>query len=103
MYEFAIVVLLGIGTFKLVDMLTEYVDVSKIQTILTIALGVALVWALDFSLFAAWDIPVRSDIVGYIGTGLMVAAAGYATPQVFEHVAEILGRRRTPTPVSRAA
>ncbi len=103
MYEFAIVVLLGIGTFKLVDMLTEYVDVSKIQTILTIALGVALVWALDFSLFAAWDIPVRSDIVGYIGTGLMVAAAGYATPQVFEHVAEILGRRRTTTPVSRAA
>ena len=102
MYEFAIVVLLGIGTFKLVDMLTEYVDLSKIQTILTIALGVALVWALDFSLFAAWGIPVRSEIVGYIGTGLMVAAAGYATPQVFEHVAEIFGRRTT-TPVSRVA
>ncbi|MDQ3619495.1 MAG: hypothetical protein M3516_09045 [Actinomycetota bacterium] len=103
MYEFAIVVLLGIGTFKLVDMLTEYVELSKIQTILTIALGIALVWALDFSLFAAWDIPVRSEMLGYVGTGLMVAAAGYATPQLFEHVAEIFGRRRTTSPVSRAA
>jgi hypothetical protein len=24
----------------------------------------------------------------------MIAAAGYATPQVFEHVAEIIGHRR---------
>ena len=93
MYEFAIVVLLGIGTFKVIDMLNEYVDLTKVQSILTIALGAVVCWALEFSLFASWDIPVRNETLGYIGTGLMLAAAGYATPKVFEHVAEILGTR----------
>jgi hypothetical protein len=51
-YEFAIVVLLGIGVFKLVDMLNEYVDLTKVQSILTIALGAVVAWALEFSLFA---------------------------------------------------
>ena len=95
MYEFAIVVLLGIGSFKVVDMLNEYVDLSKVQTLLTIALGAAVAWALGFSLFAEWEIPVRSEMLGYVGTGLMIAAAGYATPKVFEHVAEIIGHPRS--------
>ena len=103
MYEFGIVVLLGIGTFKVVDMLNEYVDLSKIQSILTIALGALVCWALGFSLLAQWNIEVRSELLGYIGTGLMVAAAGYATPQVFEHVAEVLGRRTSTTRTVKAA
>ena len=94
MYEFAIVVLLGIGTFKVVDMLNEYVDLTKIQSILTIALGATVCWALGFSLFAEWAVPVRNQTLGYIGTGLMVAAAGYATPKVFEHVSEVIGHRK---------
>ena len=94
MYEFAIVVLLGIGLFKLVDMLNEYVDLTKVHTLLTIILGVVVAWALDFSLFAQWNIGVRSELMSYIGTGLMIAAAGYATPKVFEHVAEVIGHRR---------
>ena len=102
MYEFAIVVLLGIGTFKVVDMLNEYVDLAKIQSILTIALGALVAWALEFSLFAQWDVPVRSELMGYIGTGLMIAAAGYAVPKVFEHVAEVIGHRRD-TVLTRAA
>ena len=102
MHEFAIVVLLGIGTFKLVDMLNEYVDLSKVQTVLTIALGALVAWALSFSLFAQWGIAVRSEALGYIGTGLMIAAAGYATPKVFEHVAEIIGHPRA-NQVSKAA
>lgn len=102
MYEFGIVVLLGIGTFKLVDMANEYVDLSKVQSILTIALGALIAWALEFSLFAAWAIEVRSEMLGYVGTGLMIAAAGYATPQVFEHVAEVLGHRRESRTVKAA-
>ncbi|MGH2786979.1 MAG: hypothetical protein ACRDJV_03585 [Actinomycetota bacterium] len=102
MYEFAIVLLLGIGTFKLIDMLNEYVDLTKIQTVLTIALGAVVAWALEFSLFSQWGIPVRSEALGYVGTGLMIAAAGYATPQVFEHLAEIIGHRRATT-VSKVA
>jgi hypothetical protein len=93
-YEFAIVVLLGIGIFKVVDMLNEYVDLSKVQSLLTIGLGALTAWALGFSLFEAWGIEVRSEALGYIGTGLMLSAAGYATPQVFEHVADIIGHRR---------
>jgi hypothetical protein len=101
-HEFAIVVLLGIGTFKLVDMLNEYVDLSKVQTVLTIALGALVAWALSFSLFAQWGIAVRSEALGYVGTGLMIAAAGYATPKVFEHLAEIIGHPRA-AQVSKAA
>jgi hypothetical protein len=101
-HEFAIVLLLGIGTFKVVDMLSEYVNLSKIHTLFTIVLGVVAAWLLDFSLFTQWDVPVRSEAIGYIGTGLMIAAAGYATPQVFEHLAEVIGTRRE-AKVSRAA
>jgi hypothetical protein len=102
MYEFAIVLLLGIGTFKVVDMLNEYVDLTKVQSIFTIALGALVAWALQFSLFVQWNVPVRSETLGYIGTGLMLAAAGYATPKVFEHVAEILGSRSDKTHVRAA-
>jgi hypothetical protein len=101
-YAFGIVVLLGIGTFKLVDMLNEYVDLTKVQSLLTIALGAIIAWALEFSLFAQWDVAVRSEALAYVGTGLMIAAAGYATPKVFEHVAEIIGHRREGT-IKRAA
>ena len=102
MHEFAIVVLLGIGTFKVVDMLNEYVDLAKVQSILTIALGALVAWALEFSLFAQWNMEVRSTALGYIGTGLMIAAAGYATPQVFEHIGEVLGHRKGETRVRAA-
>jgi hypothetical protein len=101
-YEFAIVVLLGIGTFKVIDMLNEYVDLAKIQTLLTIALGALVAWALEFSLFAQWGIEVRSELMGYVGTGLMIAAAGYATPKVFEHVAEVIGVRKNRAEVRAA-
>ena len=94
MYEFAIVVLLGVGIFKLVDMAGEYFDVSKVQTLLTIGLGILAAWALDFSLFASWNEPVRNDALGFVGTGLMIAAAGYALPQVLQHVADVIGIRR---------
>lgn len=94
MYEFAIVVLLGIGTFKLIDMLNEFVDLTKVQSILTMGLAAAVCWALGFSLFERWGIGVRNEALGYIGTGLMVAAAGYVTPKVLEHIAEVIGHRR---------
>lgn len=94
MYEFAIVVLLGVGTFKLIDMLNEFVNLTKVQSVLTIALAAVVSWALDFSLFTTWGIGVRSETMGYIGTGLMIAAAGYVTPKVLEHVAEVIGHRR---------
>jgi hypothetical protein len=102
-YEFAITVLLGIGSFKLIDMVNEYFDVSKVQTLLTIGLGILVSWALGFSLFATWDEPVRSAALGYVGTGLMIAAAGYATPQVLQHVADVIGIRGRESRTTKAA
>ena len=102
MYEFAIVVLLGIGTFKLVDLIGEYLNLSKVTTLFTILLGVVIAWALGFSLFATWGIEVRSAALGYVGTGLMIAAAGYATPKVFEHLAEVIGHPRSSDRVKAA-
>ena len=75
MYEFAIVVLLGIGIFKVVDMLNEYVDLTKVQSILTMALAAVVSWALGFSIFEHWNVAVRSEALGYVGTGLIMAAA----------------------------
>ena len=94
MYEFAIVVLLGIGTFKLIDMLNEFVDLTKVQSVLTMALAAVVSWALGFSIFEHWNVAVRSEALGYVGTGLIMAAAGYVTPKVLEHVAEVIGQRR---------
>ncbi len=102
MYEFAIVVLLGVATLKLIDMVAEHLEVSGVEAVLAVALGVGVAWALEFSLFAQWDIPVRSEWLGYIGTGMIIAAAGYATAHVFEHLTPVLGLRRQ-QPATRAA
>jgi hypothetical protein len=94
MYEFAIVALLGIGTMRLVETAGEYRDLSAVRSLLSLAVGVLASWALDFSLFSAWGVPVRSELLGYVGTGVMIAAAGYAIPQVLGTVAELVGPRR---------
>jgi hypothetical protein len=101
-YEFTIVVLLGLAVFKLVDWLNEWLDVSRVQFLVTIVLGALVAWVLGFSLFGLWSIPVRSEALAYIGTGLVLAAAGYAVPKVFEHVSDIIGHRR-PSSMGKAA
>jgi hypothetical protein len=102
MYEFAIVVLLGVAAFKIVDVVSERIDLSAARTPVVFALGVLLSWGLDFSLFGLWEVPVRSELLGYIGTGLMIAAAGFALPQALGTVAEVTSHRREAR-VSRAA
>jgi hypothetical protein len=57
---------------------------------------------LEFSLFSFWGIPVRSELLGYIGTGLVIAAAGYVLPQALGTVAEF-GSHRREGRVGRAA
>jgi hypothetical protein len=102
MYEFAIVVLLGVAAFKLVDVVSEHFDLSAVRTPVILLIGVLLSWGLDFSLFSLWEIAVRSELLGYVGTGLMIAAAGYAMPQALGTVAEVTSHRREAR-VGRAA
>lgn len=78
MYVFAITLLLALAVMKVVDLLTT-VGLEgrrgsvKILSAMIVGLGAA--WALDFSVFAHWGIGVRTPFLGYLGTGLMVAAA----------------------------
>lgn len=102
MYEFAIVVLLGIAVVKLVDTIAERTSLGSLHTALTVGTGIVVVWALDFSLFAQWDVSVRNEALAYAGTGLMVAAAGYAAAYMLERARELTARRTTPQ-ITKAA
>jgi FtsP/CotA-like multicopper oxidase with cupredoxin domain len=102
MYAFAVVVLLGIGITKLLDAIGERANLTPARSLLTIVTGVLVAWALDFSLFAAWSLPVRSQALGYIGTGLMIAAAGYLVPQFVGAAGDVV-TARTHTRVGKAA
>ncbi|HEX4978940.1 MAG TPA: hypothetical protein VFV35_02640 [Acidimicrobiales bacterium] len=74
MYDFAIVVLMGIALFKVVDLLEEFVpSLTKFHLLLTLVLAVAGVLALDYSVFANWGVEIRNDDLGTVTTGLMIA------------------------------
>lgn len=74
MYDFAIVVLMGIALFKVVDLLEEFVpSLTKFHLLLTLVLAVAGVLALDYSVFANWGVEIRNDDLGTVMTGLMIA------------------------------
>ena len=84
MYHFAVVALLGLATLKVVDLIEEHVPVlRRIHTLLTFALAVAAVEALDYSLFRGFDIAVRERWMGPAATGLMVGAITTAWRALF--------------------
>lgn len=75
MYEFAAVTLLGLATLKVADLLSELVPgIAKVRTLATFVLAVAAVIALDYSVFAGFDITVREEWIGTVVTGLIVGS-----------------------------
>ena len=83
MYDFAVVALLALAAVKVVDYLMDAFSLDErglgfLQGLLTIAAGIGAVWALDYSLFAGWNIPVRTEDIGVILTGFVVA--GFTVP-----------------------
>lgn len=75
MYELAVLALLGLVTLKLSDMVGEGSPATaRYRTLVTLALGVGTVFALDHSLFAGFAIPVREEWLGTLTTGLAVGA-----------------------------
>ncbi|HEX7168884.1 MAG TPA: hypothetical protein VF230_18040 [Acidimicrobiales bacterium] len=74
MYDFAIVILMGLALFKVVDLVEEFVpQLTKFHVLLTLVLAVAGAFVLDYSVFANWDIDLRNADTGVWMTGLMIA------------------------------
>lgn len=76
MYDFAIVALVALALIKVVDVIVDLVKqetVPFLRSILTLAGGIGAVWLLDYSMFAGFDVAVRSHAVGVWLTGFMVA------------------------------
>jgi hypothetical protein len=74
MYDFAVVVLLALAALKLVDFLTNAVpQVQSMRSLLTFVVAVGGTVLLDYSVFRAWGIDIRSATVGTWITGFIVA------------------------------
>ncbi len=74
MYDFAIVILLGLALFKVVDLLEDFVpQLAKFHLLITLVLAVAGTLLIDYSVFARYGIDLRTAELGTWMTGLMVA------------------------------
>jgi hypothetical protein len=84
MYHFALAALLALATLKVVDMLVGLVPTaSRGRALLTFALAIGAAVALDFSVFAGYDIPVRETWMGTWGTGLIIGSLAAAWQALF--------------------
>jgi hypothetical protein len=74
MYGFAIVALLGLALFKVVDLLEDIVpSFAKFHTLVTLVLGVAATVVMSYSMFAGWHVALRNGRMGMWATGFIVA------------------------------
>jgi hypothetical protein len=84
MYHFAVVALLALATLKVVDLLEGLLPaVSRWRNLLTFALAIAAAVAIDYSVFAGYDIPVRETWMGTWGTGLIIGSLAAAWQALF--------------------
>ena len=58
-------------------------SVSRVRALLTFALAIGVAVALDFSVFAGYNIPVRETWMGTWGTGLIIGALAAAWQVLF--------------------
>ncbi len=87
MYDFALVALMALAVVKVVDVLTDNVEVlQRFRSLLTIALGVGTVLWLDYSLFDGWGIAVDDRDAGLWLTGFMVAGMTVPWRAVFGYL-----------------
>lgn len=92
MYTFAIVALLGLATLKVCDLLEDLIPgLSRFDALLRLAIGVAAILAIDWSMFEGFGISVREDWMGLWGTGLVVGSMATAWRTVLDVVAGYTG------------
>ncbi|MDQ1401746.1 MAG: hypothetical protein QOG03_62 [Actinomycetota bacterium] len=74
MYTFAVLVLLGLALFKVVDVLEDLVPgLTKFHSLITLAIAIIGAYALDYSVFSSWGVSLRNSRMETIATGLMLA------------------------------
>jgi hypothetical protein len=74
MYDFAIIILMGLAIFKVVDLLEDFVpQVAKFHLLITLVLGVVAAVALDYSVFSRYGVELSNEDLGTWITGLMMA------------------------------
>jgi hypothetical protein len=74
MYTLAVLALLGLALFKLVDVIEDLLPgLTRVHALVTIALGIAGAFILDFSMTSGFQTAFRSDWMGTLVTGLAVA------------------------------
>jgi hypothetical protein len=94
-YNFAILALLGLATYKTVDFVLSLLGMelpAAIKTFVTLGAGVLATELLDYSVFAGWHVAIRDAWMGPFFTGLMVGALTYVWPSVISAVGNIAGR-----------
>ena len=73
MYHLAVIAFLGLGLFKLVDVLEDVVPgVTRFHALLTLAVAVVGAYAFDYSVFSGWGATFRDHWMGTLATGLAI-------------------------------
>jgi hypothetical protein len=73
MHDFAVIALLALAVVKLVDFVCELTNNKGLRSPLTFVAGVGAALALDYSMFAGWDVAIRDADVGMWITGFVIA------------------------------
>lgn len=88
MYPLAVVALLALAVLKVADFISDVVPpLERFRSLLALVVALVVVVGLDFSLFAAWGVDIREDVLGswvtaFVVWGLTVpwrAVFGYLT------------------------
>jgi hypothetical protein len=84
MYDFAVIVLLGLALFKVVDLVEDlFPAITRFHGLMTLVLAVAGAVALDYSVFSRYGIDLRDADLGTWMTGVIVAGTTSAWRALF--------------------
>jgi hypothetical protein len=78
MYQFAVVVLLGLAVLKVVDLVEELAGIARFRTLTTLVLAIATLVAIDYSVFDGFGITLRESAMGPWITGVIVGSLASA-------------------------
>src|SRR5262245_64013495 len=87
MYQFAVLVLLGLAIVKLTDFIVDVLgERTGMRSLLTFVLAFGSVWLLDYSVFSGFDIAVRNESIGIWMNGFLVAGTTSAWRALFGYL-----------------
>ena len=98
MHDFTIVILLGLGLWKVVDLLEDFVPgLTRFHNLVTIVLGVAAAVGMQYSFFTGFHVVLRDTWMGQWATGFVVAG----TTSAWRAVLHWLGSNEGDAPEAR--